>query len=179
MSWSPDKRFLASGANDNFVCIWPFSDISKPEHVLRDHQAAVKALSWCPWKPNLLCTGGGTSDHTLRFWNATTGACVKSVDVVAQVSGIIWNTEYREILTSHGDPLKQLAIWKYPEITKITHLEHQGRVLCIASSPNEEMVVSCASDETLRIWHCFQVDQNKKRIHEKSQRPSVYARGIR
>lgn len=57
--------------------------------------------------------------------------------------------------------------------------EHQGRVLCIASSPNEEMVVSCASDETLRIWHCFQVDQNKKRIHEKSQRPSVYARGIR
>ncbi|CAH8433503.1 unnamed protein product [Schistosoma guineensis] len=179
LSWSPDKRFLASGANDNFVCIWPFSDISKPEHVLRDHQAAVKALSWCPWKPNLLCTGGGTSDHTLRFWNATTGACVKSVDVVAQVSGIIWNTEYREILTSHGDPLKQLAIWKYPEITKITHLEHQGRVLCIASSPNEEMVVSCASDETLRIWHCFQVDQNKKRIHEKSQRPSVYARGIR
>ncbi|KAH8855120.1 Cell division cycle protein 20 like [Schistosoma japonicum] len=180
LTWSPDKRFLASGANDNFVGVWSCSDTLKPVHVLRDHQAAVKAVAWCPWKPNLLCTGGGTSDHTLRFWNATTAVCVKSVDVIAQVSGIIWNTEYREILTSHGDPLKQLIIWKYPEITKVTDLkEHQGRVLCVAPSPNDEMVASCASDETLRIWHCFQVDHNKKRIQEKGQRPSVFARGIR
>ncbi|CAH8442072.1 unnamed protein product [Heterobilharzia americana] len=180
LTWSPDKRFLASGANDNFAAIWSAGDTSKPIHVLRDHQAAVKAMSWCPWKPNLLCTGGGTSDHTLRFWNTTTGVCVKSLDVVAQVSGIIWNTEYREILTSHGAPLKQLVIWKYPEITQITHLkEHQGRVLCIASSPDNEMVASCAADETLRVWLCFQVDPNKKRIRQKSQRPSVYSRGIR
>ncbi|TNN12118.1 Cell division cycle 20 [Schistosoma japonicum] len=44
--------------------------------------------------------------------------------------------------------------------------------LCVAPSPNDEMVASCASDETLRIWHCFQVDHNKKRIQEKGQRPS-------
>ncbi|CAH8833541.1 unnamed protein product [Trichobilharzia szidati] len=180
LSWSPDKHYLASGANDNYVAIWSANDNSKPVHALSGHQAAVKALAWCPWKPNLLCTGGGTSDHTLRFWNTATGACVKSVDVIAQVSGIIWNTEYREILTSHGDPLKQLIIWKYPDITKITDLkEHQSRVLCITSSPNNEMVASCGADETLRVWYCFQVDHNKKRMEEKRQRPSVYARGIR
>lgn len=85
LAWSPDKHYLASGANDNFAAIWSPNDNSKPVHVLRDHQAAVKAMAWCPWKPSLLCTGGGTSDHTLRFWNTATGACVKSVDVVAQV----------------------------------------------------------------------------------------------
>ncbi|CAL8072106.1 unnamed protein product [Calicophoron daubneyi] len=185
LAWSPDKRFLASGANDNVVAIWSSSTVSestdvRPQTTLSEHQAAVKALAWCPWKPNLLCTGGGTADHTLRFWNAATGNCAKSVDVTTQVSGIIWNSEYREILTAHGGPKNDLAIWKYPDINQVAELmEHQGRVLCVASSPNNEMVASCAADETLRIWHCFAVDHTKKRVLEKTQRASVYTRTFR
>ncbi|THD22738.1 Cell division cycle 20 cofactor of APC complex [Fasciola hepatica] len=186
LAWSSDKQHLASGANDNCVGVWPASILSErgtgiqPRVTLTDHQAAVKALSWCPWKPNLLCTGGGTNDHTLRFWNGTTGNCVKSVDVVAQVSGIIWNSAYREILTSHGGPKNQLVIWRYPDISRVADLmEHQGRVLCVSASPNNEMVASCAADETLRIWHCFEVDHTKKRAQEKTQRASEYTRTIR
>ncbi|KAA0196494.1 Cell division cycle 20 cofactor of APC complex [Fasciolopsis buskii] len=186
LAWSPDKQHLASGGNDNCVGVWPANTISErsagiqPRVALTDHQAAVKALAWCPWKPNLLCTGGGTNDHTLRFWNGSTGVCVKSVDVVTQVSGIIWNSDYREILTSHGGPRNQLMIWRYPDISRVADLmEHQGRVLCVTSSPNNEMVASCAADETLRIWHCFEVDHTKKRAEEKTQRASVYTRTIR
>ncbi|CAH8574729.1 unnamed protein product [Dicrocoelium dendriticum] len=185
LAWSPDKRFLASGANDNCAAVWPDSIISQrttsqPVVSLAEHQAAVKALAWCPWKNNLLCTGGGTADHTLRFWNASTGKCAKSVDVVAQISGIIWNSDYREIVTSHGTPKNQLVIWRYPDITTVAELmEHQGRVLCIASSPNGEMVASCASDETLRIWQCFEVDHSNKWAQEKVMRASVLTRSLR
>uniref|UniRef100_A0A183B5Z0 WD_REPEATS_REGION domain-containing protein n=1 Tax=Echinostoma caproni TaxID=27848 RepID=A0A183B5Z0_9TREM len=186
LAWSPDKQYLASGANDNCVAVWPANIISErtsgiqPRITLTEHQAAVKALAWCPWKPNLLSTGGGTNDHTLRFWNANTGNCVKSVDVVAQVSGIIWNSTYREILTSHGGPKNQLVIWRYPDISRVADLmEHQGRILCVSASPNNEMVASCAADETLRIWHCFEVDHSKKRAQEKTQRASEYTRTIR
>ena len=28
------------------------------------HQAAVKAIAWCPWQRNLLASGGGTADRT-------------------------------------------------------------------------------------------------------------------
>ncbi|TGZ75161.1 hypothetical protein CRM22_000541 [Opisthorchis felineus] len=185
LAWSPDKQFLASGANDNCVAIWSASATSRrdnpqPELTLADHHAAVKALAWCPWKNNLLCTGGGTADHKLRFWNATTGNCAKSVDVVAQVSGVVWNSEYRELLTSHGTPLNRLVVWRYPDISCVAELmEHQGRVLCVSSSPNNDMVASCGSDETLRIWHCFEVDNAKKRAEERNQRAATLTRAMR
>ena len=42
LQWSPDGSKLASGANDNLVCIWNASNPSEPAKVLRGHQAAVK-----------------------------------------------------------------------------------------------------------------------------------------
>ena len=44
-----------------------------PLHRLDAHQAAVKALAWCPWQKNLLASGGGTADRMIRFWNANNG----------------------------------------------------------------------------------------------------------
>jgi cell division cycle protein 20 (cofactor of APC complex) len=62
LSWSPDGRLLASGGIDNVVGLWS-NDIgtsfNEPMHKLEEHQAGVKAVQWCPWKPQLLATGGG------------------------------------------------------------------------------------------------------------------------
>ena len=49
------------------------------------HQAAVKALAWCPWQRNLLASGGGTADRMIRFWSTSNGACLNSVDTHSQV----------------------------------------------------------------------------------------------
>ena len=46
LKWSPDGTKLASGGNDNLVCIWNASNPSEPAQVLRGHQAAVK-VSFC------------------------------------------------------------------------------------------------------------------------------------
>ena len=43
LEWSPDGSHLASGGNDNLVCVWkPGSGVMEPCTVLRGHQAAVK-----------------------------------------------------------------------------------------------------------------------------------------
>ena len=42
LQWSPNGSMLASGANDNLVCLWnPLVD-ERPVHILREHTAAVK-----------------------------------------------------------------------------------------------------------------------------------------
>ena len=41
---------------------------------LDQHTAAVKALAWCPAKPDLLATGGGSQDRCIRIFNVATGA---------------------------------------------------------------------------------------------------------
>ena len=121
-------------------------------------------MAWCPWQSRLLATGGGTSDRTVRIWNMNTGECSYTIDTKSQVSGIFWNTEYSEIITSHGFPNHTLQIWKYPTMNKVAELTgHEARILHLAMSPGETAVMSAGADETLRLWNCFQPDPSKKK----------------
>ena len=57
----------------------------------------LQALAWCPWQSNLLATGGGTADKTIRFWNATSGQCVESITANSQVSyttDVVYNSSH-------------------------------------------------------------------------------------
>ena len=115
MSWSADGATLASGGNENYLCLWDAARSGAhraaaaaggpggarpgvecaPRVVLRQHQAAVKALSWCPMHRNLLASGGGTADRTIKFWNAHTGALLHSVDTGSQVCALLWSRHHK------------------------------------------------------------------------------------
>ena len=103
LAWSPDGAFLASGANDNTLCIFDNAASmnlnAQPRHVLTEHQAAVKALAWSPHERNLLASGGGTADRCIKFWNASSGALVNSVDTGSQVCALQWSPFEKEILS--------------------------------------------------------------------------------
>ena len=68
----PAPPQLASGGNDNLLMIWDAA-ADRATHRITAHQAAVKALAWCPFQSNLLATGGGTADRTIKFHNTHTG----------------------------------------------------------------------------------------------------------
>lgn len=91
LSWSPDGNTLASGGNENFLCLWDASmsgrgaggvgggsgsGVQRPRETLRQHQAAVKALAWCPSQRHLLASGGGTADRTIKVCCANVHAFV-------------------------------------------------------------------------------------------------------
>lgn len=158
LSWSPDGTLLASGGNDNMLCLWDAttSSTNRAKFTLTDHQAAVKALAWSPHESHLLATGGGTADRTIKFWNTRTGSLLNSIDTGSQVCALQWNPHEKEILSSHGFSRFQLSLWKYPTMAKIKDLEgHQSRVLHMATSSDGCTVVSAAADETLRFWDVF------------------------
>ena len=169
LKYNNDGAYLASGGNDNMVYIWDVkrinnklqslivenkSDISiKPLYTMSSHNAAVKALSWCPWQRSLLATGGGTKDKTIRFFNCETNSVVQTVNTGSQVCSLLWNKREREIISSHGFNKNQITIWNYPKMTKVTELKgHLSRVLYLVMSPDETTIVSGAGDETLRFW---------------------------
>ncbi|KAJ6648302.1 Cell division cycle protein 20 like [Pseudolycoriella hygida] len=160
LKWSPDNKYLASGGNDNLVNIWPSTTSSttpiEPVKILNQHQAAVRALAWCPWQSNLLATGGGTADRCIKFWNINNGSIMNSVDTKSQVCALLWSKNYKELISAHGYANNQLTIWKYPSMVKQAELTgHTSRVLQVAMSPDGTTVISAAADETLRLWKCF------------------------
>ena len=155
LKWSPDGETLASGANDNLLCLWDAARSQQPRHRITDHQAAVKALAWSPHERHLLASGAGTADRTIKFWNASTGALLNSIDTGSQVCALLWNPYEKEIVSSHGFARNQISLWKYPSMAKIRDLEgHTSRVLHLACGPTGT-VLSAAGDETLRFWDVF------------------------
>jgi cell division cycle 20, cofactor of APC complex len=128
----------------------------EPRVVINEHQAAVKALAWCPWLRNTLASGGGTADRTIRIWNASLGTNIKALDTGSQVCAIEWNSKHKELLSSHGFSDNQLILWDYPSMSKLKEFRgHTARVLHLAQSPDNETICSASADETLRFWDIF------------------------
>ncbi|XP_073016792.1 cell division cycle 20.2, cofactor of APC complex-like isoform X1 [Primulina eburnea] len=161
LKWSSTGNILASGGNDNLVYIWNACKMSSMHYIHRfnSHCAAVKALAWCPYNDDILASGGGTDDGTLKLWNVQKGACVRSIDTKAQICELIWNSHHKEILSGHGYGTacqNRLCLWKYPSMSKIGQsLSHASRVLHLSQSPDGLTVVSAGADETLRFWEVF------------------------
>lgn len=155
---------LASGSNDNTVCIWDSAGPSRPLHTLTEHRAAVKALKWCPWQRHVLGTGGGSADRQVCLWNTQSGRLLMSADAESQVTGVAWGQQERELVTAHGYSRNQLSLWRYPSLVKSADLEgHGGRLLDLAQSPDGSVVCSASADETLRFWRVFSPATETKR----------------
>ncbi|KAI0301715.1 WD40-repeat-containing domain protein [Multifurca ochricompacta] len=200
LRWNPDDAaqggLLASGGNDNKVCIWdlrssrrpatrsgsgnaeeggsstaavPLPSGDSPLWKFHEHTAAVKALAWDPHVAGVLATGGGTQDKHIRFWNVQFGNMLSELDTGSQVCNLTWS------LTSHE--INQICIWKYPSLDMVASLTgHTSRVLYLAMNPDGETIVTGAGDETLRFWNAF-----PKREASESRRESRldYSRLIR
>ena len=173
LKYNYDGNLLASGGNDNMVYIYDIrkfcnnnnsinncnknininNNNTRPLFSLSYHTAAIKALSWCPFIRNLLATGAGSKDKTIKFFSCDSNKMINSYYTGSQVCNILWNKKEKEIISSHGFSKNNIIIWKYPKMNKIADLKgHMKRVLYLSISPDENTIVSGAGDETIRFW---------------------------
>ncbi|KZV72692.1 WD40 repeat-like protein [Peniophora sp. CONT] len=183
LRWNETTGLLASGGNDNKVCIWDLrgsrrsraasrgqppavppaasgEEDDTPLWKFHEHNAAVKALAWDPHVSDVLASGGGTQDKHIRFWNVQFGSCIGALDTGSQVCNLTWSLTSHELVSTHGfsssTAQNQICIWRYPALEMVASLAgHTSRVLYLAMSPDGETIVTGAGDETLRFWNAF------------------------
>ena len=180
LKYSLEGDLLASGGNDNIAYIWDIRNLKnnilnllfdsnsknlyeeKPYSVNNFHQAAVKAMSWCPWKRHVLATGGGCKDKTIKIFSCDSNKLTRNIDTGSQVCALLWNEKEKEIISSHGYNKNQIIIWNYEKNKKICELKgHMNRVLYMTMSPDKSSICTGSGDETLRFWKINDDIKNK------------------
>ncbi|KAH9894033.1 WD40 repeat-like protein [Cubamyces lactineus] len=111
LRWRHDGNFLASSDQQGVVQVW---DARASKNLTADfryrskmkHHAPVKALAWCPWKPELLATGAMYPDGKIRIWNInSTPAAAPAGHTIAlntSVTSVLWSPHCKELLSTHG-----------------------------------------------------------------------------
>ncbi len=155
LKWSFDGNLLASGGNDNKLMIWSLHS-NKPLMCNNEHLAAVKAIAWSPHRHNILASGGGTADKTIRFWNTNNFEQISKIDTGSQVCNLVFSKTSNELASTHGYSLNQIITWKLPNMEKqITLTGHSYRVLYLSLSPDGQSIVTAAGDKMLKFWNVF------------------------
>ncbi|EDU49831.1 hypothetical protein PTRG_06911 [Pyrenophora tritici-repentis Pt-1C-BFP] len=145
IAWSPHQRgLLASGGGtaDRTIKFWNtlISSSGPSASALASASAAASAAATTniPLSP--------TAPANL----------INSLDTGSQVCNLAWSKNSNEIVSTHGYSQNQIIVWKYPSMQQVVSLTgHTYRVLYLAMSPDGQVIVTGAGDETLRFWNAF------------------------
>jgi WD40 repeat protein len=103
------------------------------------HGAAVKAIAFCPWRDGLVATGGGSNDKCIHFYHTTSGTCLATISVAAQVTSLIWSTTRREIAATFGyaqpEHPYRIAVFSWPECKQVAAIPWEGEHRALYAIP--------------------------------------------
>ncbi|CCH41449.1 putative WD repeat-containing protein [Wickerhamomyces ciferrii] len=181
ISINDDLKQMAVGGNDNCCHLWNIEDLENPRlEFSLPHQAAVKAIAYCPWSKSLLATGGGTKDRTIRFWHTKTGTLLQSYKTEGQITSLVWSRNKKQICATFGfceghlnDTL--VGVYTYPKMEKLIQVGDQPgiRILSCALSPDSTSICVTLTDETVRFYEVW--DANGNIIRDSTENGVLYS----
>ena len=150
-----DNQRLVAGGADGKIYLW---NIGNGE-LLQTLEAAspVIALAWSVDNQKLAVA---TEDRQLRVFGPPLDTPAKPMagelklhqQVVAEtpIAAIVFSADNRSVRTVHSSG--QLSIWSYASPTSLRQFNQGGAVYGIAISRDGSTVVSCGTDQNVRVW---------------------------
>lgn len=101
--------------------------------------------------PVVLVTGG--YDHKIRFWDATSGMCSKSISFGDSQVNCIQVSYDKSLLAAGGNPIIQLFdVNTVDERPLLTYDGHTNNVTTVGFQRDQKWIYSSSEDGTVRVW---------------------------
>ncbi len=148
-AWSPDGKYIASGALDKTVQVW---GANPNEHIApftyRGHTNGVQSVAWSPDGKRIV---SGSLDKTVQTWDALTGEqrvlFQGHTDIVLTVA---WSPDGRSFASGSAD--STVRVWNVASGTQqYVYRGHTASVNSLVWSPDSQHIASGASDKTVHI----------------------------
>lgn len=166
--FSPDGKFLATGAEDRLIRIW---DIEKKEiiMVLQGHDQDVYSLDYFPSGDKLV---SGSGDRTVRVWDLRTGQCSLTLSIEDGVTTVAVSPGDGKYIAA-GSLDRAVRVWDSETGFLVERLDsenelgtgHRDSVYSVVFTRDGNKVVSGSLDRSVKLWNLrgSKEDGNDKR----------------
>ncbi len=174
IGWSPDGKWITTGADDATVRIWSAEGVPGP--VLKDHLAPVRSIAWHPTSESFATA---SMDGTIRTWgiDGTPGIVIEGHE--APVNTIAWNPE--GTVLAAGDDNRVVRLWKADGQPGPILEGHHGGMTRVRWSPDGKWLASSSMGliptepgqqaiATVRLWKADGTPGPTLRGHSRSIR---------
>jgi eukaryotic-like serine/threonine-protein kinase len=115
------------------------------------HQEAIAALAVSP-TTNVIATGAGFSDRTIKLWNADSGEAIGELTGnQAWVPGLTFSPDGTLLASAGMD--QTIRLWDTKSWAPVATLRgHEDELYCVAFSPDGRRLISGDKDGSVRLW---------------------------
>jgi len=148
--------FLGDG--DRIAIGWSSGKVSVHESAtgakLLEFEAHPEPISTMAVSPttNVIATGAGYSDQTIKLWNAESGEAIGELTGhKSWISGLAFSPDGTLLASSSSD--QTIRLWDTKSWAPVATLRgHEDELYCLAFSPDGRRLISGDKDGSVRLW---------------------------
>ncbi len=174
-----DNQRVAAGFESGELLVWNANNGEQP--LLKfEFSSAVHSLAWSPDNRKLIVA---TADNNVRILGPTRPGVQPPVELVqhqqfstdAGVTKMLFSQDSRSVWISQANG--RLDEWSYAGVEQRRQFNHGGPVYGVAANRDGSIVVSCSTDQTVRVWDTttgqqkFQLNGHSGAVHAVAMSP--------